>query len=977
MLLPANSHPMRGNRWSYRSVGMGHVDPRNGVTLAQRCRVYCAWQRTIDAPILQAGESVGGRRMGLQRGVQSMSTPVLVTKLFIPPLRPNVVLRPRLIEQLNEGLHRKMTLISAPAGFGKTTLVSAWVAGIERPTAWLSLDDGDNDPTRFLLHLVAAVQTIAATIGAGVAGALRSSQPPPADMALTALLNEITTLPDRFVLVLDDYHLLDATSVERALTFLIEHLPPQLHLVIATREDPRLPLARFRAREHLTELRAADLRFTPAEAATFLQQAMGLGLSSADIVALEERTEGWIAGLQLAALSLRGHRDVPGFIRAFAGDHRYIADYLVDEVLQRQPAAVRNFLLQTAMLDRLTGSLCDAVTGQEGGSARLQALERGNFFIVPLDDQRRWYRYHHLFADVLAAHLLAEQPEQVPMLHRRASAWYEHHGLTADAIRHALAAGDLERAANLVERAIPEMRRSRQEATVHDWLRAFPDELVRRRPVLSAGYAWVLLAAGEYEAVEARLRDAERWLDTTADNSAMVVADHEEFRGLPGSIALWRAAQVLALGDVAGTLAHARRVFDLVAEDDHLRRGAAAGLLGLASWASGNLETAHSTYSECMARVQRAGSISDAIGCAIALADIRIMQGRLHEAMRTYEQALQLATERGEPGLRGPAHKYVGLSARHHERDDLDTATQHLLRSKELGELAGLPQNPYRWCVAMARIREAQGDLDGALDLLGEAERRYVSDFFPNVRPIAALKTRVWVVQGRLGEALGWARDHGLSVDDDLSYLREFDHITLARVLLAGYVSDGHTERSVRAAMALLARLLHAAEAGARTGRAIEILMLQARVQQAHGDIAAALTPLQRALTLAEPEGYVRLFVDEGPPMAQLLREAAARGIMPGYTGTLLAACAGKQQRSAGEAPLPTFPVVPLLFEPLSERERDVLRLLKTDLSGPEIASELVVALSTVRTHTKRIYEKLSVSTRRAAVTRAAELGLL
>src|SRR5437868_5017194 len=424
-----------------------------------------------------------------------MPTPILATKLYIPPLRPNVVIRPRLLERLNEGLYRKLTLIAAPAGFGKTTLVSEWVEGIERPkarTAWLSLDEGDNDPARFLAYLVAALQTIAATIGEGVLGVLQSPQPPPPEAILTALLNEITTLPDHFVLVLDDYHVIDAKPVDLALTFLVEHLPPQMHLVIATREDPLLPLARLRARGELTELRAADLRFTPSEAAEFLNSVMGLTLSPGDIAALEDRTEGWIAGLQLAALSMRGREDIPEFIRAFAGDHRYIVDYLVEEVLQRQSAPVRSFLLQTSILDRLNGPLCDAVTGQEESNARLEALERGNFFVVPLDDRRHWYRYHHLFAEVLSVHLMAEQPDQVATLHRRASAWYEQNGSVADAIRHALAAEDFERAAGLVELAVPAMGRNRQEATVLDWLRALPDELLRCRPVLGVAYAHVL-----------------------------------------------------------------------------------------------------------------------------------------------------------------------------------------------------------------------------------------------------------------------------------------------------------------------------------------------------------------------------------------------------------------------------------------------------------------------------------------------------
>ncbi|HLX57356.1 MAG TPA: AAA family ATPase, partial [Ktedonobacteraceae bacterium] len=404
-----------------------------------------------------------------------MPTPILATKLYLPRLRPNVVSRPRLIERLNEGLHRKLTLIAAPAGFGKTTLLSAWVEGIERPTAWLSLDAGENDPILFLTYLVAALQTIAPTIGEGVLGVLQSSPPPPTEAILVALLNEITRLPDHFVLVLDDYHVIDARPVDVALTYLVEHLPPQMHLVIATREDPQLPLARLRAQGQLTELRATDLRFTAFEAAGFLTQVMGLNLSAADIAALEDRTEGWIAGLQLAALSMQSHQDVPEFIRAFAGDHRYIVDYLVEEVLQRQPEPVRRFLLQTSILDRLHGPLCDAVTGQEEGNARLEALERGNFFVVPLDDTRHWYRYHHLFAEVLSAHLRAEQSDQLATLHRRASAWYEQHGSVADAIRHALAAEDFARAADLVELAVPALRRSRQEATVLGWLRALPD----------------------------------------------------------------------------------------------------------------------------------------------------------------------------------------------------------------------------------------------------------------------------------------------------------------------------------------------------------------------------------------------------------------------------------------------------------------------------------------------------------------------
>ena len=919
----------------------------------------------------------------------AMPSPVLASKLFVPPPRPNAVLRAGLLARLNAGLHRKLTLISAPAGFGKTSLASAWIRGSGRPVAWLSLDDADNDSSRFLAYLVAALQTVTPTVGADVVALLQSPQPPPVDALLPLLLNQIATLPQPAILVLDDYHVLEAESIGQALAFLVEHLPPQLHLVITTREDPPLPLPRLRARSQVTELRAADLRFTSAEAAAFLNEVMGLNLSVADIAMLEDRTEGWIAGLQLAALSLQSNQDAPRFIRAFAGDHRYIVDYLVEEVLQRLPEAVRSFLLQTAMLDRLCGSLCDAVTGQEQGQAQLEALERGNFFMIPLDDRRQWYRYHHLFGEVLAAHLRAEQPDQLATLHQRASAWYERHGSPADAIRHALAAKDFNRAADLVELALSVMRNTRQEAAVLGWLRAIPDEVLHDRPVLSVAYAWSLLAVGELAGVEERLRSAERWLAATTDQGAqpdeaagvMVVVDEAELRRLPGAVAVYRAGQAQALGKVTDTVTHAQRALNLLPEDDHLQRGAAMALLGLASWASGELEAAHQLYAQGMARMERAGIVAQAIGCAVALGDIRIAQGRLHEAMGTYERGLQLATPHGAPLLRGTADMEVGLSELARERDDLEAATQHLLRSQELGEPLELPQNPYRWCVAMARIREAQGDLDGALDLLDEAERRYVADFFPNVRPVAALKTRVWLAHGRLGQALGWVREQGLSAQDDLSYLREFEHITLARVLLARAKSEraGH---SLREAIGLLHRLLEAAEAGERTGRVIEILVLQALAHQMQGEVPAALAPLERALALAEPEGFVRLFVDEGQPMGQLLREVAARGITPVSIDRLLAAFPTTEGRGL-RADAPKFtpsalsPQSSPLVEPLSQRELAVLRLLSTELSGPEIARELVIGLSTVRTYTKSIYGKLNVTSRRAAVNRAVELGLI
>jgi LuxR family maltose regulon positive regulatory protein len=908
-----------------------------------------------------------------------MSAPILATKLYAPPPRPRLVLRPRLIEQLNEGLRssHRLTLISAPAGFGKTTLISEWVSGCERPIAWLSLDEGDNDSTRFLTYFITALQSIAPNVGAEALSALQSPQPPSTEAMLTALLNEITTIPDNFILVLDDYHLTDSKAIDNALTFLVEHQPPQMHLAITTREDPNLPLARLRVRSQLTELRIADLRFTPSETAEFLNKVIGLNLSVEDISALEARTEGWIAGLQLAALSMQEHQDVSGFIQAFAGDHRYIVDYLVEEVLKRQPESIRSFLLQTAILDRLNGPLCDAVTKQEQGKARLETLQRGNFFLIPLDDKRYWYRYHHLFTDLLHMHLMTEQPDQISTLHRRASEWYEQNGLTAEAIRHALIGADFERAAEMIERAIPVMRQSRQEPILLGWLKALPDKLFQNHPVLNVNYAGTLLQNGQFDGVESRLRDIEQWLATPEDiRERPVYVDEEELQRVPSSVHMYYAAIALSKGDVANAMKHAHKVLLLAREDDDFPRGAASSLLGLASWTSSDLETAYEMFSSGMSHLQNVGFISDVIGGSVTLADIRITQGRLHEAMSIYERGLQLATKQGAPTLRGAADMHVGMSGLYFERNELNTAEQHLLKSKELGEFNGLPKNPYRWRVAMAQIRETQGDLEGALKLLDEAESLYLGDFSPNVRPISALKARVWIKQGDLEKALDWAREKKLSTEEEPSYLREFEQITFARILLSQYQSD-HSTSSLHGAMGYLERLLKAADEGGRIGSVIEILILQALASQMQEDIPAALLSLERVLKLAEPEGYMRIFLAEGSSTAELIREIDSRGILPNYTHKLLSAFELEDQGTDVETPPSAEPASSSLIEPLSQRELDILRLFKTELSGPEIAQELVIALSTVRTHTKSIYNKLNVNSRRGAVKRAIELGLI
>ena len=762
-----------------------------------------------------------------------------------------------------------------------------------------------------------------------------------------------------------------------------------MHLVITTREDPHLPLSRLRASGQLSELRVTDLRFTSSEAAEFLNHTMGLNLSDEDIAALETRTEGWMAGLQLAAISLQSQGDAANFIKSFTGSHRLVLDYLIEEVLEQQPENIQTYLLQTAILDRFNSSLCDALTGRDNGQETLEMLERSNLFIVPLDNEWRWYRYHHLFADLLRQRLRQTHLEQIPTLHNRASEWYEQNGFTDEAIEYSLRGEDFERAAGLIELAWSAMHRSYIQTPIWlGWVKSLPDEMVRARPVLSVGYAWALLDGGELEAAEARLRDADRWLDPSANiterpdtpSAEMVVVDEEQFRSLPVTIAAARTYHSQALGDVPGTVNHARRVLELLPEGDHRWRGEVTGLLGLAYWASGDLEAAHRAFANVMAILQETGNTPDAIGVAYILADIRTAQGRLHEAASTYQQALQLAAGQAEPMSLEGADLYRGMSELHRERGELEAAAQHLLTSNKLGEQGELPNWQHRLCVTEARMKEIQGDLDGALDLLEEAERKYIRTPSPDVRPTAALKTRVWVVQGRLAEALDWVRERSLSVDDELSYLREFEHITLARVLIARYKSV-QKEGIIHEAKGLLDRLLKAAEEGGRAGSVIEILVLQALAHEAQGDISPALVSLERALTLAEPEGYVRIFVEEGPPMAHLLNEvlscadALHRGTAPDYVRQLLAAFPDAD-------PGPTDPVQrqapgSKLVEPLSERELDVLRLLAKDLKYKQIAEQLVVSVNTVRHHTKNIYGKLEVNNRTLAVQKAKEYNLL
>jgi len=904
------------------------------------------------------------------------------------------VLRPRLIERLNEslcqeqGFGQKLTLISAPAGFGKTTLISRWIASCERPAAWLSLDEADRDPGRFLVYFVNALQKIAANIGEEVLEAIQSPQSPPIELILTTLLNDIASIPNNFILVLDDYHVIDSKQVDYILTFLLERLPPQMHLVITTREDPNLPLARLRARGQLTELRAADLRFSLAEAAGFFDQVMGLNLSGEDITVLENRTEGWVAGLQLAALAMRampGQNDAASFIKSFTGTHHFVMDYLIEEVLQQQSEKVQIFLLRTSILDPLCGTLCDAVLDDASvnGQETLENIERANLFISPLDNERYWYRYHPLFADLLRQRLGQSQtPGEIAQYHIRASEWLEKNGDWAEAFRHLIAARDYHRAAELAEKFWQKMNEGFQSAAWLGWVKQLPEELICSRPVLCTQIAWGFMNAHDVDASESRLRDAERCLEGPSDK--MFIVDKEQFRILPARIAFARAYNAQTRGDFLSTLSYADLVFKLLPEENHFLRAQTTAILGGTYWTKGDLDAAWKILSDWIDDSLKVGNFNFAIAGASGKADILTAQGHLREALRTLQQSLQLASAHESEAQRITAHHYLGMAMLYHEMGDDEAAAQNIQRSLVLGERSTMLDWPYRKYLAQARLKESAGELEAAIDLLDEAKRFYIKTLIPYTRPVEAIKTRIYLKQGRLSNAEEWVNEQKLSVDDELIYLREFEHIILARVLLAEFQNNGD-EGAILKAMSLLERLLNAAEGAKRMGSVLEVLVTQALVYQVHGNSSRAFSSLERALSLAQPEGYVRIFVDEGNPMRLQIEdyrlriskqsgpfdEALRNRIIP-YVEKLLICFEDSQPATNIQQSK-----IDNLLGPLSPRELEILRLIAQGLSNREISERLFLALSSVKGHNQLIFSKLQVQSRTEAVARARDLGLL
>jgi LuxR family maltose regulon positive regulatory protein len=862
-----------------------------------------------------------------------------------------------LLHRLNAGLRYTsgVSLISASAGFGKTTLVSEWVARCDDSVAWYSLDEGDNDPARFLMYLVAALQTLEPQLGANVLAALQSPQPPPSDVLLTALLNELAALPERAVLVLDDYHALDSPPVDQLLTFLIDHLPPRLHLVIATREDPNLPLARLRARGQLTELRAVDLRFTPEEAAEFLNHTMGLDLAADDVAALESRTEGWIAGLQLAALSMQGRSDTASFIGSFTGSHRFVLDYLVEEVWRRQPAEVQSFLLRTAILDRLCGPLCEAVllTPAGSGEVTLAYLERANLFIVPLDNERRWYRYHHLFGELLRKRLgQSLSAEEVAALHIRASQWYEEHGLGLEAFQHATAANDLDRAERLmVDKSMPLHYRGAVNVILQ-WLAALPASVLDARPRLRVRSATMALMAGQTTGVEEKLQAAEAALQNAELN--------DQTRDLIGQIACARATLALTQYQMEAMLHQARRALEYLPADDLTFRFTANWILANAYVLQGDRATAGRAITEAVAISQRSQDRFSMILALDTQALVQVLENDLQRAAETYRQALQLEGEQPHPNA---AETTLGLARIYYEWNELETAERYGQQSLQLAHQYDRTLDRFIISeVFLAGLKLARGDVDGAATLLDQADRAAREQNFVQRMPeIAAVQVLTLLRQGDGAAATRLAQIHDLPISQ-------------ARV----YLAQGEPSK----ALAVLGPLRKQMEARGWQDERLKVMSLQAVALRAHNDQDKALHVLNEALALAEPGGFIRLFVDEGEPMRLLIadfrvligKQGNREGQrLIGYVEELLAAFPQAMVLSQSEIRNQRSEIL----EPLSPRELEILRLIAQGLSNREIGERLFLALDTVKGHNRRIFAKLQVSSRTEAIARARELGLL
>jgi LuxR family maltose regulon positive regulatory protein len=895
-----------------------------------------------------------------------MTTPLLQTKLFKPRPRPNLVRRPHIIEKLKEGLARKLILVSAPAGYGKSTLLSEWAETEGHQVAWLSIDEGDNDLKRFFSYLILAAQKVDEHLGQDVLPALQASDNPQIESLLTYFINDIIESTEEFALILDDYHLIENKEIHDGIQFLIDHVPPNLHIIIASRVDPPLPLMRLRARDQLTEIRLQDLRFTESETRAFLNDEMGLDLGTDDVTALYTRTEGWITGLHLAALSMQNREDRHDFVRVFSGGHHYIIDYLVGEVLSSQTDEVQSFLLLTSILDRFSAPLCDAVLDISDSNEHLQYLNAHNVFLIPLDDERIWFRYHHLFSDFLNQRLLERDPGKVYELHLRASQWLEQNSYFSEAINHRLLGEDYEGAAELIEHIGPEMMMRNEFDQLTKWLNTIPEDLVQLCPWLCIIWAWMYDRWAQFDLGEKYLRHAE----TALNNPASSIADDAE-KIIRGQIAAIRALYSLKKGQIPQSVEHSNQALRYLPEG-YFNRGVASFTLGWAKQLMGDLPEAILAYEEGRKASLAVGNHILAQVIILEIGILYYLQGRLHSAAETINEAIQFKYEKSQIPIPYAGSAHVSLALILREWNELDIALKHLHEGIEIGTQSWIVDAVTAGYATTALVQLAQSNLDAAKEACEKAEHM-VKDT-PDLEPETISRTldsrvRIMLAQDQPSAALRLFQVKGIRVDDQIKRYLDFDHIVLARAMIH-MLRKNPSSQDFEQVHKLLAQLIDLTRSSGYFNQLIQVLTLQALAFSAEGNHKQALNSLEEALLLAEPEGYVRTFIDEGIPMQTLLQEFKPHQNLGNYAEKLLHAFEGVKVESD------LIPVQKLV-EPLSKRELEVLRMLKTELSGPEIAKEMMVSLNTLRTHTKNIYAKLGVGNRRSAVRKAREIDLI
>jgi ATP/maltotriose-dependent transcriptional regulator MalT len=900
-----------------------------------------------------------------------MPTPILATKLFIPPPQKNLVKRPRLVEKLDECLQPgcRLTLISAPAGFGKTTLVSTWADGLKSSdncpspsVVWLSLYDGDNDPVIFWSYVVAALQAQKKGLGKRALTLLQAPQPPDQETILSLLVNDMAKIPDDLILALDDFHHIRTPAIYQSLSFLIDHAPPQFHVLILSRTDPPLPLALLRGRGQLLEIRLADLRFSNEEAAIYLNERLRLSLTEMDVAALNTKTEGWAAGIQMAGISLMGRNDASQFVQIFSGSNRYILDYLTDEILNRQPGDVQTFLLQTSILEQFSASLCDAVVGGSGNArALLEQLETANLFLVPLDQERRWYRYHHLFAEILRLKLAQNSPEVISVLQKRAAGWFETNGMLEEAVFYLHAAKDDHDLARLIEQNVLSLIKKGNSADLRKWIRLLPEAIVESRPWLCILLAWSYISQAEQAESEPWLQRAELLIRQAKTNEPA-----GEMLGILYSL---RTEILHSRGDIAGTIDMGRQALALLNPSNLTSRGFVYYSLGRAYYASGDLDHALQVWSEFIGLYQDAGIYNMYAPIISMSCHILTIQGKLQAAIDQNQQAVDFMLIKDIERFHAAGNPYNGLGMAAYHMNDLEQAERLITQGLEQNRASG-NLNTISVCLSYrVHVHIAKGDLENAWADLQEIDRieQIYTPYFDARSISLACRVRYQLAKGDLPAAVSLVQKSGLRMDDSLSFQCEQDHITLSRVLIArGMFVEADD---------LLSRLAEAAQAGGRFGRLIEILNLRAVALQARGRTSEALQVLAHSLDLAEPEGYIREFLDLQEPMAQSLALAVQKGLHPEYVRRLLAAFPA--------AAVPATAVIDVLknnlalVEPLSGREIEVLQWIEAGLSNKEIAQRLYISVRTVKYHISNIFMKLDVDRRAQAVLKAKEAGLL